>query len=135
VSLALTGSSSLDQLKENVLIAGDSAAASLSPEELSLVDEARAVYRKMLKVDCTGCGYCMPCPNGVNIPHNFALYNDVFLFDGAEHSGFFYNKFLKPEQRASGCVECLECEPKCTQKIKIVEALKEVHQVLGEKSA
>jgi predicted aldo/keto reductase-like oxidoreductase len=135
VSLALTGSSSLAQLKENVRAADNGAAASLSPEEIFLVDEVRATYRKMLKVDCTGCGYCVPCPNGVNIPGNFSLYNDVFLFDGAEHSAFFYNKFMTPEQRASGCLECLLCEDKCTQKIKIAEALKEVHKTLGDKSA
>jgi predicted aldo/keto reductase-like oxidoreductase len=135
VSLALTGSSSLQQLEENVRAAVDGVPASLTPEEISLMDEVRATYRRMLKVDCTGCGYCMPCPEGVNIPDNFSLYNDVFLFDGAEHSGFFYNKFMTPEQRASGCTECLVCEDKCTQKIKISEALKEVHKTLAEKPA
>ncbi len=135
VSLILTGSSTLAQLKENVAAAEVGAADSLTPEELSLMEEARAAYRRMLKVDCTGCGYCMPCPNGVNIPHNFSLYNDVFLFDGREHSAFFYNKFMTPEQRASGCFECRICEDKCTQKIPIIQALKEVHTVLGEKSS
>jgi predicted aldo/keto reductase-like oxidoreductase len=77
----------------------------------------------------------MPCPNGVNIPGNFSLYNDAFLFDGSEQSGFFYNKFMTPEQRASGCNECLICEEMCTQKIKIAEALKEVHKTLAEKSS
>ncbi len=134
VSLVLSGSSTLEQLQENIRVADDATADSLTAEEISLIEQVRAEYRKMLKVDCTGCGYCMPCPNGVNIPHNFSLYNDVFLFDGKEHSRFFYNKFMTPEQRASGCFECGLCEPKCPQKIQIMEALKQVEQVLGEKS-
>jgi hypothetical protein len=132
VSLALTGSSTLEQLKENVRVAKNGAAGSFTPEEFALVDKARAEYRKGLKVDCTGCGYCMPCPNGVNIPQNFSLYNDAFLFNSMEQSKFFYNRFLKPDQRASGCFECKICEDKCTQKIPIIKELKEVHNALGQ---
>ena len=134
VSLALTGSSTLDQIKENVRVANEGAPNSLTAEELTLVDRVRAAYRGKLKVDCTGCGYCMPCPIGVNIPQNFTLYNDVFLFGGAEMGRFFYNKFMTPEQRASACTECLECEEKCTQHLKISEELKNVHKVLAEES-
>lgn len=133
VSTALTGSSTLAQLKENTRVVGEAASNSLTPEELSLIDQVNAAYRKMLKVDCTGCGYCMPCPNGVDIPRNFQLYNDSFLFKGAEFNAFFYNHFLTPEQRASGCFDCLLCLEKCPQKIDIPEELKEVHKQLGEK--
>lgn len=135
VSTALTGSSSLAQLVENIRIVKDAAADSLTPAELSLFDQVQDAYRKMLKVDCTGCGYCMPCPNGVDIPRNFQLYNDTFLFKGAEFNALFYNKFLTPEQRASGCFECLICVEKCPQKINIPKELKSVHQALGEKQA
>jgi predicted aldo/keto reductase-like oxidoreductase len=135
VSTALTGSSTLKQLQENTRIVKDAAADSLKAEELALIDRVRDAYRKMLKVDCTGCGYCMPCPNGVDIPRNFQLYNDTFLFKGAEFNAHFYNKMLTPDQRASGCFECLLCVEKCPQKINIPEALKEVHQALGEKQA
>jgi predicted aldo/keto reductase-like oxidoreductase len=133
VSTVLTGASSLAQLMDHTRIVKDASADSLTSEELSLLEQVQAAYRKMLKVDCTGCGYCMPCPNGVDIPRNFQLYNDTFLFKDAEFNSFFYNRFLTPDQRASGCLECLICLEKCPQKINIPEELKDVHRHLGEK--
>jgi predicted aldo/keto reductase-like oxidoreductase len=135
VSTALTGSSTLAQLEENTRIANGASPNSLTPEELSVIERVKAAYRKMLKVDCTGCGYCMPCPNGIDIPHNFQLFNDTFLFKGGEFNSFFYSHFLTPEQRASGCFDCLTCLDKCPQKINIPEELKEVHKHLGEKES
>jgi uncharacterized protein len=133
VSTALSGVSSLAQITENVKIANEAAANSLSAEELSLVDQVRMAYRKMIQVDCTGCGYCMPCPNGVNIPQNFALYNDTYLDEGSlDMSRFFYSQMLQPHERASGCFECLICEELCPQKIKISQAMKDVHNRLGQ---
>ncbi len=130
VSTVLTGASSLNQLAENIRSAEEASAGSLSPDELSLINQVRDAYRKLLKVDCTGCGYCMPCPNGVNIPANFNLYNDTFLFKDPDMNLFFYNEFLNPEKRASNCNECLECEELCPQNIQISEALKDVHKRL-----
>jgi uncharacterized protein len=133
VSTVLTGASTLAQLQDHTRIVKNASADSLTPEELSLFDRVQAAYRKMLKVDCTGCGYCMPCPNGVNIPQNFQLYNDNFLFKDATFNTFAYNHFLEPKQRASGCIECLLCMEKCPQKIDIPTELKRVHQLFGEK--
>jgi predicted aldo/keto reductase-like oxidoreductase len=133
VATALTGASTLAQLMDHTRIVKEASADSLTSAELSLFDKVQAAYRKMLKVDCTGCGYCMPCPNGVDIPRNFQLYNDTYLFTGAEFNTFFYNNFLTPEQRASGCFECLLCMEKCPQKINVPEELKTVHQRLGPK--
>ena len=102
------------------------------PEELSLVDEVRETYRKMFKVGCTGCAYCMPCEAGVVIPALFSFYNDSFVFPHrAEMVAIIYNNFFKPEQRASACIECAKCEEKCPQHIPIREELKNVHQRLS----
>jgi len=87
----------------------------------------------MVRVDCTGCGYCMKCPNGVNIPGNFGIYNDAFLFKSAEHSSFMYQVFLTPAERASACLDCMTCVEKCPQKIDIPKELKEVEKLLGKK--
>jgi uncharacterized protein len=131
ISTVLSGVSSLKQIMEDAKYANDAAAHTLTDSELALIDKVRTAYRSMLKVDCTGCGYCMPCPNGVNIPQNFAMYNDSFMFkDSKEMNVFFYNNMLTPEQRASGCSECLICEDLCPQKIKISKALKDVHEML-----
>jgi predicted aldo/keto reductase-like oxidoreductase len=133
ISTVLTGASSLAQLKDHTGMIKDAAPNSLTAVELALFDRVREVYRTMLKIDCTGCAYCMPCPNGVNIPQNFQLYNDTFLFPGAEFNSFFYNQFMPPEQRAAGCIECMACMEKCPQKIDIIKELKVVHALFGEK--
>jgi len=90
----------------------------------------RGVYRRLLKVDCTRCAYCMPCPQGVNIPENFTRYNDYYLFNDKEISVLFYNHIFSPESRAANCTECGECEPLCPQHIRIGEELKNVHAAL-----
>jgi predicted aldo/keto reductase-like oxidoreductase len=131
VSTVLSGMSKLEQVKENVRLAEGGLPNSLTSEELALIDSVRMAYRKMLKVDCTGCGYCMPCPSDVNIPQNFAMYNDTFLFDDTlEISRVLYNGMLPPNQRASACTECHVCEELCPQKLEIPELLKDVHKRL-----
>jgi hypothetical protein len=133
VATVLTGASTPAQLEDHTRIVKDAAPDSLSADELALIDRVRAAYRKMLRVDCTGCGYCMPCPNGVNIPNNFGQYNDAYLFKSIEMNSFFYNQFMAPQERASACVDCMDCVEKCPQKINIPQELKEVHKLLGAK--
>ncbi len=136
ISTVLSGMSNLEQVKENVRLAGEALPDSLSSEELGLIDRVRAAYRKMLKVDCTGCGYCMPCPYDVNIPHNFTSYNDTYMFeDTLAVNRVFYNKMTPPGQKASACTECRECVEKCPQKLDIPELLKDVDKRLGTDEA
>ena len=125
-AVVLTGSSSLDQIRENIDVTKDAEPNSLTAEELALFDRVRSVYRSKLKVDCTSCAYCMPCSGGVDIPSNFQLYNDIFLFDNKEFGSFFYNNLMEKSQQAVNCTECGECMEKCPQKVDIVKELKEV---------
>jgi len=129
VATVLSGMSSLDQVRENIRFAEGGRAGSLSGQDLALIDEARKTYRALLKVDCTGCAYCMPCPSGVNIPMNFFFYNEAVTFRDPT-GAMVYNEFMTPEQRASACTGCGECEEKCPQHIPIREELKKVHAVL-----
>ena len=131
--VVLTGSSSLDQLKENIDIIRDAEPDSLTAEELALFDRARAFYRSKLKVDCTSCAYCMPCPGGVDIPSNLQLYNETFLTGDKEFSPFFYNNLMDESQRGFNCTECGECMEKCPQKIDIIKELKEAVKTLSAK--
>ena len=130
VAVTLTGASSFEQIKENIDLIRDAESGSLTLEELELFDHVRGVYRSKLKVNCTACAYCMPCPNGVDIPENFQLYNDVFLFDNTEFAPFFYNNMMEKSQLAENCVECGICSEKCPQKVDIVEELKKAVKVL-----
>ena len=134
VGTVLSGMSTLDQVQENIRFAEEGRADSLSADDLAIVRRAKKAYRRLLKVDCTGCAYCMPCSSGVNIPMNFSLYNDVMTF--SDPTGVMvYNAFMFPEQRASACVDCGECEEKCPQHIPIREELKKVHATLYRESS
>jgi uncharacterized protein len=129
VSVVLSGMSTMSQVKENIKVADDGTPRSLSRKELSIIHQVKEAYTKMFKIDCTGCAYCMPCENGVNIPANLSMYNDMFVFKD-EMSTLGYNLILSPEQRASNCIECGKCEEQCPQHIKIMDELKTVHQTL-----
>ena len=122
---------SMAQLQENLRTAEEGRAHSLSSKELALIDQVTETYRKMFPIDCTACSYCMPCPQGVNIPHNLRLYNDLHVFKDQELQFILYNQMTPPEQRASNCAECRECEEKCPQQIEIAEELKKVHSALS----
>jgi len=130
VSLVLSGMSNMAQLKENIRIAEAAEPNSLSSEETGLISRVAETYRRLLRVGCTGCAYCMPCPNGVNIPGIFMLYNDYCMFEDLDRCRAMYNAFMAPEQQASSCEECGECEEKCPQHIEIIETLKEAHNRL-----
>jgi len=130
VSAVLSGVSTMGQIVENIGVADEGRADSLSEKELSVIARVKEVYRKMLKIDCTGCAYCMPCETGVDIPLNFSLYNDTFMFKNPEVNVLLYSELISPERRASACIECGKCEEQCPQHLQIQEALKVVHKAL-----
>ena len=121
VSVVLSGMSNMEQTIENVITANRSKINSLTKEELNIVEEAKKTFESKVKVNCTTCGYCMPCPTGVDIPKNFSLYNNYHVF-GKENG---YDK-LSAESMASNCIECGQCEVHCPQSIEIINELKNV---------
>lgn len=132
VALLLSGMSSMEQLKQNLKAADQSGIGTLSAEELALLDEVREAYKDLVPIPCTKCGYCCPCPQGVDIPGCLGLYNDGFIYGDAGASRFMYSRFIPESAHANACTQCRECEEKCPQKIIISEWLAKVHQVLAE---
>lgn len=130
VTVVLSGMNTLEQVKENLLTASEALPHSLTPAELSLIDKVRDQYRSLTKIDCTACGYCQPCPSGVDIPSNFALYNDAYMYGDLASSRSAYGQFFAPETRASACVECGQCEEACPQALSIRSYLRDVDQIL-----
>lgn len=128
VNVILSGMNDIAQVEENVRIAKDAAAESLTKEELSVIEAAKAEINKHMKVPCTGCGYCMPCPKGVDIPTCFAAYNTRYTdswFSGMK--AYFMCTTLKTNpSNASNCVGCGKCEQHCPQGIHVREELKQV---------
>jgi uncharacterized protein len=131
VTVVLSGMSAPWQLEENVNIASEGMPNSLTPAELEIIREAKTIYLARIAVNCTNCGYCMPCPAGVQIPANFLQLNNLAVFGDEDGASFFYFHILKPEQRAPNCEQCGQCEVACPQHIPIREKLQEVAAAFG----
>ena len=130
IPVALSGMSNMQQVEENLASADNSGVGSLAEDELVLVDKVREEYNKLWAVPCTQCRYCMPCPNGVDIPYTFLMYNEAIMYDNPRRGRLFYGR-LPDENKADNCVECFECEEACPQQISIVQWLKKAHDLLG----
>jgi predicted aldo/keto reductase-like oxidoreductase len=131
ISLALSGMSKFNQVVENVAIADRSGPGILTAEELALYDRVRDAYRGLIPIPCTGCEYCLPCPNGVAIPEMFTIYNDSVMYNDMAGGKMRYNGPMTPtEEKADQCIECGECLEKCPQGIEIPDWLKKVHETL-----
>ncbi len=126
VSVVLSGMNSINQVKENIAAAAKGIPGALSVHDLDVVARVKEEYKRRMKVDCTNCRYCMPCPQGVNIPECFNRYNMAFMFDDEKMAKDTYFVFVKDYERASLCVECGACEEVCPQNLPIRQQLKEV---------
>ena len=121
VTVVLSGMNDVAQVEDNCRIASDSLPGRLTAEELALYDRVLACMRKSMKVGCTGCGYCQPCPKGVDIPTCFAIYNSSYvdgLFTGMKEY-LMCTTLRKVRSNASLCVKCGKCEQHCPQHIAI----------------
>jgi len=129
VSVVLSGMTTMEQVRENIDTAQEAQANSLTPKEEQIIVEVKNIFKKKIKVNCTACSYCMPCPEGVNIPGCFAKYNDHCLFDGTPEARRGYQFILGNNGQASKCVECGKCASHCPQGISIPQELKKVKEL------
>jgi predicted aldo/keto reductase-like oxidoreductase len=130
VTLALSGMSTMEQVVENLKITDNCKAGALSGKELAAIDKARDTYNSLTKVKCTGCRYCIPCPNNVSIPEIFSCYNEAAAYNVYKASTERYSEMRRSSQDATACVECGKCEAACPQKLPIIRHLKEAHEAL-----
>lgn len=131
VTTILSGMGAMDEVKENIRIMEKAAPNSLGDDELALIDKVKSFYKQRIKVDCTDCKYCMPCPNGVVIPGIFGLYNDASIYGTVKESKGHYQHLGSQDKDASQCIECGQCEAACPQNLAIINLLKDAHQALA----
>jgi predicted aldo/keto reductase-like oxidoreductase len=126
VSVVLSGMSELWHVEENVKYADNSGSGTLNEQELALYEEVKDAYKRLGFVGCTACQYCMPCPEGVDIPTILEQYNEYYMSGGSQEVIKNYWEIISPESHASNCIACGECEKKCPQNLPIRKFMNEI---------
>ena len=131
VALALSGMSTMDHVKENLASADRSGVGVLSAAEMEIMGQVTTAYRELGPVPCTACRYCMPCPNNVNIPEIFGIYNDATMYQDVNRAKRLYQIRVAEEARADHCVACGDCLELCPQAIPIPDWMEKADSLLG----
>ncbi len=123
VAVVLSGCNEAEQIDENLRIFDTVGTGIMDEAELKLIDQVREAYISRTKIGCTGCRYCMPCPNGVNIPGIFSAWNNWSLYGTDPKSDWMFRMILDKNNGADNCVSCAACEAACPQHLNIIESL------------
>ena len=126
VTCVLSGMNSMEMVEQNLKTASESFVGCLTDEDAALIEQVKQEIAQKVRVGCTGCGYCMPCPKGVDIPGTFRCYNAVYS-EGKRSGRRDYlqcTAFRKETSSASQCIGCGKCESHCPQQIEIRKELK-----------
>lgn len=125
VSVALSGMNTMEQVIENVASACRSDPCEMTKKELELISQIGQKYKELGFNNCSGCGYCMPCPTGVNIPQILSLLNEYYMKEKAKPVKHKYLQHIHRNSQARNCIKCGRCEDLCPQKIPIIKKLSE----------
>ena len=131
-TVVLSGMSDEAQLAENLRIADeiDSAEVALASSELELFDRVRSILNQKIKVGCTACGYCLPCPAGIAVPEMMDAYNHSLLQPHKPAEKAITDRlhwhWEKTPAAAEPCTACGLCEKRCTQHLPIKERMKQI---------
>lgn len=130
IGIVLSGMNSMEDVVENISTCDlYGKFNSINKDEAYVLNELKNKFKSKIKVNCTECKYCLPCPNGVNIPMCFEALNNASMFDDIESvKSNMYEYLINKNSDASMCVECGKCEKICPQHIDIVSKLKEVKE-------
>ncbi len=132
VTVVLSGMNSMEMIDENVRTASDARVGELSAQDEAMLKDVVDAINEKMKVGCTGCGYCVPCPKNVDIPGTFAAYNRCYTdgkFTGLKE--YVMCTALRPNSTAaSNCIGCGKCEQHCPQNLPIRNHLKAAQKEL-----
>ena len=134
VTVVLSGMNTGEMIEDNVKTASEAQVGHFGEAEQELLREVVKAFNAKVKVGCTGCGYCMPCPKGVDIPGTFNAYNRRYRegwFQGIREY-FMCTAFRQKSAAASNCIGCGKCEKHCPQGIEIRKHLKDAQKVLED---
>lgn len=123
IGTVLSGCNELEQIEDNLRIFDTVEPGIMTEDELALMNQVREAYLSRTKIGCTGCRYCMPCPNGVNIPGIFSAWNNHSLYGGDLMNDGGFQNLIRNNQTPENCVQCGACEAACPQHLSIIESL------------
>ncbi len=145
VSVVLSGMSAMNQVEENIESANNSSINIMTEAELQTIKDLKGAFaKKIFVVPCTSCNYCMPCPEGVNIPALFNILNQFNQYGENTRAGFtsYYKSLPKTKEEleksgkgvgsASLCAKCGECLEKCPQQLEIPDELERINSIFEE---
>lgn len=132
VNCVLSGMNSLEHLKTNIEIASRSKPNMISENDKKLIKDVASLYKTQKGNDCNSCGYCLPCPNGVNIPHCFREYNIGKILNNPKASAMQYFTYFEDSALAHNCTHCGDCNTLCPQGINIAKEMKNVERFFGD---
>jgi predicted aldo/keto reductase-like oxidoreductase len=124
VSIVVSDMSSMKQVVENVALSESAEPDSLTVQELVLISRVREAYRKLRPIPCPSCRCCMPCPQGIDVPRIFELYNDAMIYRDIKTARSIYHA---EQHAADGCSECGACVNRCPKKIEIMDWLHSIN--------
>lgn len=131
VKVVLSGMSTMEQLQDN--LATFTNFKPLSEAEYAGIEDVVKTLRSRVQNGCTGCRYCMPCPAGVDIPGNFAAWNNLHIYRSYEMVSWAWENNIGEKAQAKNCIQCGKCEKACPQKLSIREDLKRVQEDMDKK--
>ena len=131
VATVLSGCNEAEQIDENLRIFDTVEPGIMSDAELKLIDDVRAAYLSRTKIGCTGCRYCMPCPNGVDIPGVFAAWNNMSLYGTDPKQDWNMQQIRAHDAGADRCLACGACQRACPQHLPIIDSLQAAWSEMG----
>lgn len=132
VKCMLSGMSSREQLSQNIKTLSKENAGDLTAEEATLIDKVSDEYNRLIKYSCTGCQYCLPCPQKLDIPKIIGYYNDWNVYEQNPSTKFEYETWIPDGRHGSDCIGCKACEEKCPQSLPIAQAMKDAADAFGK---
>jgi predicted aldo/keto reductase-like oxidoreductase len=135
VSVVLSGMSTMQQVAENVESADHSGPNILSKKELQLITKVAKKYKALGFVGCSGCRYCLPCPEGVKIPDIISLYNEYYVQSDKDEVKKKYWEHITPESQAKRCKRCGTCEQLCPQHLPVKDIMSRVAMIFEQQAS
>ena len=131
VSVVLSGCNEAEQIADNLRIFDSADTEIMTKEEMKLIDDVREAYVSRTKIGCTGCRYCMPCSNGVDIPGIFSAWNKYSLYGADPKSDWDFRMIVENDKGSNKCIGCGACETACPQHLSIIDGLKDAWKQLN----